>query len=78
MATTRAFSISFARTPDVEQPAGANDRRKLDEYLTSIRDIELRIDKANDSKAAKTPPPDIKVPSSTPREFQEHVRSWPI
>ncbi len=53
---------------------GANDQRKLDEYLTSIRELEIRIDKANESKAVRTPPPAINVPAGTPRDLQEHAR----
>ncbi len=53
---------------------GASDQRKLDEYLTSIREIELRIDRARETKTAATPAPAMKLPESTPRDFQEHVR----
>src|SRR5262245_50381623 len=33
---------------------GAADQRKVDEYLTAIRELELRIDKAREIKNAKT------------------------
>jgi len=53
---------------------GIADQRKLDEYLNSIRELEVRIDKSNETKTSKTPPPDVKIPSTIPRDLQEHVR----
>jgi hypothetical protein len=52
---------------------GANDQRKLDEYFSSIRDIELRI-----ARAAKLPPVEVpagtKQPSSIPASYEEHLK----
>ena len=51
---------------------GASDVRKLDEYFTSVRDIELRID-----RAAKLPPvetPDYPQPAGVPATYEEHIR----
>jgi hypothetical protein len=53
---------------------GANDRRKLDEYFTGLRDIEQRIE-----RAARTPapnPPNVTVPAagSWQDRWEEHVR----
>jgi hypothetical protein len=51
---------------------GTNDVRKLDEYFTSIRDIERRIE-----SSANFPPvtkPDYPVPSGIPANYEEHVR----
>jgi hypothetical protein len=54
---------------------GNNDQRKLDEYLTSIRELELRIERAAELKNSKVEPPkDAPVPTGIPRDFQEHVR----
>jgi hypothetical protein len=51
---------------------GANDRHRMDEYLTSIREIERRLD---------APPPDLKDlppgtqrPTRVPDTFKEHFR----
>ncbi len=54
---------------------GGGDKRKLDEYLTAVREIEVRIEKAK--KAAGSKPsakPDMAVPSGTPKELTDHVR----
>jgi hypothetical protein len=49
-----------------------NDRRKLDEYFASIRDIEQRIERAR--RLPEPARPNMTVPSDTPRDYQEHIR----
>jgi hypothetical protein len=53
---------------------GATDRRKLDEYLSSIRDVEKRIQNAERNRV--TPPePSWRVPDpGVPTDFGEHAR----
>jgi hypothetical protein len=52
---------------------GGADRRKLDEYLYAIREIETRIQKTEASNAPVTP--DITPPAaSVPANFAEHAR----
>jgi hypothetical protein len=53
---------------------GTGDQKKLDEYLASIREVELRIEKARQVNAAPLPKPDMARPSGIPRDWQEHVR----
>jgi hypothetical protein len=51
---------------------GATDRRKLDEYLTSVREIERRL-----AAAAKPPadaPRDVTRPAGVPSDYAEHIR----
>jgi hypothetical protein len=48
-----------------------NDRRKLDEYLTSLRDVEQRIIRFE--QAAKQPGPDVKAPDGRPESFSERL-----
>lgn len=50
---------------------GTHDRRKLDEYLYAIREIERRIQSASDQKDID---PGIQQPSGMPAEFAEHVK----
>ena len=51
--TSRASSTSSSRTPGSSTPQlGTNDRRKIDEYLTSVREIERRIAPGRDVGAA--------------------------
>ncbi len=50
---------------------GMNDRRKMDEYLTSVREIEQRIARADTSEPVKT---GAQRPSGVPKDYAEHVR----
>lgn len=52
--------------------ANASDRRKLDEYFSSVRDIEQRIERAEKATAQL---PDIPVPTGVPETYQEHMRT---
>lgn len=51
---------------------GATDRQKLDEYLTSVRDIERRIQKAEQGGAVALP--DYARPSGIPDKFADHAQ----
>ncbi len=56
------------------QPSlGARDKSKLDEYLEGIRDIERRIQKA-EQQSATIQVPIIERPSGIPDEFEEHAK----
>ncbi len=50
----------------------AGDRRKLDEYFSAVRDIELRIERAEKFSAQM---PDIKIPEGIPDSYEEHIRT---
>jgi hypothetical protein len=54
------------------QRVGQTDKRKLDEYFTSVREIETRIERSEieDRKAL----PDIEVPFGRVEQFREHAR----
>ena len=49
---------------------GPNDKRKIDEYLTSVREIEVRIEKAE--KDTTQVSPGIEKPSGIPVSFLEY------
>ena len=50
---------------------GATDRRKLDEYLTAVREIEQRIEMAEKYAAAM---PDFQKPKGVPKDYEQHIR----
>jgi hypothetical protein len=50
---------------------GSSDRQKLDEFTTSIRQIEKRIDAARSAKPL--PKPDMARPDGIPERFSEHM-----
>jgi hypothetical protein len=49
------------------------DQDKLDEYLTSVRDIELRIQRAEKLRT-NAPTPDADTPAGIPESFTQYVR----
>src|SRR5258706_12434918 len=59
----RKSILDFVRqdSSDLQNKVGSTDRRKLDEYFSSIRDIELRIQRAEKLPEPKLPDPSIPV-----------------
>jgi Protein of unknown function (DUF1552) len=45
------LDLTFENTQTLKTSLGAADRRKLDEYLTSLREIEMRIEKSRKQNA---------------------------
>ena len=56
----------------LDDQLGNRDRQKLDEYLTSVRDIEKRIEQAE--RFGKTPDPAMPTPDGIPGTFKEHIQ----
>jgi hypothetical protein len=50
----------------------AGDRRKLDEYLTSVRELETRI--ARGGGVDDSPDPEVETPEGIPSSFAEHMK----
>ncbi|HKQ37361.1 MAG TPA: DUF1552 domain-containing protein [Verrucomicrobiae bacterium] len=63
------FVLEDARA--IQKNLTARDHEKLDEYLTSVRDVEKRIEQAERFEA---PDPAIETPAGIPANFQEHIR----
>jgi len=55
------------------QTLGTSDKRKLGEYLESIREIERRIQKAEERAATGAPIPAMDQPGGIPPTFEEHA-----
>jgi hypothetical protein len=60
------------RTRELSAGLGPGDRRKLDEYLSSIREIERRIESAERDLTGITPA--IDKPTGIPVEYSEYVK----
>jgi hypothetical protein len=60
------------RTRQLMGGLGANDKRKLDEYLTGIREVERRIQMAETDHRAFTP--SIEKPSGIPETYSEYAK----
>jgi len=71
----RKSVLDFVRedSRDLEGRLGTNDRRKLDEYFSAIRDIEVRIERAAQTTAA-APPEGTTPPAGVPETYEQHIR----
>jgi hypothetical protein len=70
----RGSLLDFVREDarDLSRRLGAGDRRKLDEYLASVRDVEERARRAE--AMPPVPAPDYPVPAGVPDGYEERVR----
>lgn len=66
--------LDFVRedSKGLENRLGRGDIRKLDEYFTAIRDIELRMERADKLQPVKVP--DYPAPAGIPASYEEHIR----
>ena len=53
---------------------GQGDQRKLDEYLSSVREVEQRIEKARAVNSAPAPKPTMAQPTGVPKEVADHMK----
>ena len=55
---------------------GGSDRRKLDEYLSAVREVETRIDFVTKAKLTQKPVerPDLTIPEDITKDLREHMR----
>ncbi|MCI0663373.1 MAG: DUF1552 domain-containing protein, partial [Acidobacteria bacterium] len=60
------------RTEKLVGTLGSADRRKIDEYLSAIREIEKRIESAEKDNRAVLPT--IEKPAGIPLDFREYVK----
>jgi hypothetical protein len=64
------------QTRSLQRNLGAQDREKLDQYFTGVRDLEQRLEKARDWEQKPKPVVNARPPldPSDPREYMEKVR----
>ena len=60
------------RIAELKNQLGPSDQRKLDEYVTSIRDVERRIQIAMTKRPADLP--EVTRPAGAPDDWVEHVK----
>jgi hypothetical protein len=70
----RSSILDFVQesTKRLEKDLGPTDRRKLDEYLTSIRSIEQQLERAG--KEETPAQPGMEKPPGAPADFGEHFK----
>jgi hypothetical protein len=60
------------RVSQLQRKLGAADNRKMNDYLASLRDVERRIQKAEEQSSKELP--DVAQPAGIPDNFDAHVR----
>ncbi len=60
------------RVNQLQRKLGASDNRKVNDYLASLRDVERRIQKAEEQSSKQLP--DVAQPAGIPENFEDHVR----
>jgi len=70
----RRSVLDFVRedSRELTDRLGAGDRRKLDEYLSAVRDVEQRIQRAATLPPVRTP--DVPGPTGIPGSYPDHIR----
>ncbi|MCA1685638.1 MAG: DUF1552 domain-containing protein [Planctomycetia bacterium] len=75
-----AYSSNISwRTPttpagQLRNRLGTNDKRKMDEYLTAVRELEVRVANSETSPSSADLPDDVKRPLGIPTDYRDHVR----
>jgi hypothetical protein len=57
----------------LQQRLGRGDQRKLDEYLTGVREVERRLNHV-ETESIEGLPPGLRKPSGIPQKYDEHIR----
>lgn len=56
----------------MQKQLGQRDQKKLDEFLTSVREIETRIGRTE--QFGDSPNPDAETPAGIPSSYEEHIQ----
>lgn len=62
----------LGRVQQLQRQLGAADNARMNDYLTSLRDVERRIRKTEEQSA--TDVPDVARPAGIPESFDDHAR----
>src|SRR5207248_1062739 len=57
---------------DLKSRLGRADQQKIDQYFTSVREIEERISRAGKGRQQEIPTPDFQTPEDVPLDLQEY------
>ena len=68
--TTPAVVPASAET--LQRSVSGQDKAKLDEYFTAVRDIEQRIER--NEKMTKALPKGVQAPGGVPDKYEDHIR----
>ena len=66
------LDVVAEQAADLKNRLGSTDQQKVDQYFTSVREIEQRISRAEET--AKVAPPEFQTPEGVPGDVVEHMR----
>src|SRR4030095_1360935 len=66
------LDLVLSKLSVLQQSLGTDDRTKLTEYVDAIRDVERRIQKAEEQSAKELPI--VEQPAGVPATFEEHAK----
>jgi len=59
---------------ELQGTLGAADKRKVDEYFTAVRELEVRIEKAQERQQEPPKVPELALPPGVPKEYADHLK----
>jgi hypothetical protein len=68
------LDVVSEQAADLKNRLGSADQQKIDQYFTSVREIEERIARAGKRQDAPVKAPEFALPESMPDDVQEHIR----
>jgi len=68
-----AFDLVREDYKDLSGRVGKQDQQKLDEYISSVRDIETRLERAAKMPEVKVPD-GVARPAGIPASYEEHIK----
>ncbi len=71
---TSVLDLVIEDAKSLQKQLGGTDRKKLDEYLYAVRDIERRIVNTGKRRNAEAGMPAYERPAGVPREFELHTQ----
>ncbi len=68
------LDLVSGQATDLKNRLGQGDQQKVDQYFTSVREMEQRITRAGQEQYKEISPPDFATPEEPPEDKQEHIR----
>jgi hypothetical protein len=62
------------KTASLQSRLGAKDRAKLSDYLEAVRDVERRIQRAEEQSASNPEVPSVAQPAGVPSRYDDHAK----
>jgi hypothetical protein len=62
------------KTASLQSRLGAKDRAKLSDYLDAVRDVERRIQRAEEQSASNPEVPAVAQPAGVPARYDDHAK----